>query len=264
MLRRFFFAYGLIAHLLFFAVYAYLAGFVGNLLVPKTIDSSPSANTLAAIGVDLLLLTLFAVPHSVMARPSFKRVWTRIIPQPIERSTYVLIANGFVCLLVWQWRAIDNVIWNVQHPASRAICWALFACGWLLVPAVSFMINHFDLFGTRQVWLNLKGRPNQPMPFRTPMLYAKIRHPLYVGWFIAFWATPTMTLGHLLFAVTMTLYMVIAVYFEERNLVEHFGHEYRDYQRRVPKYIPRLGGSAPTQPVPEATPDAIFTKTEVG
>ena len=248
MQRRLFFAYGLIAHLLFFAVYAYMAGFVGNLLVPKSIDSAP-ANTLAAAGIDVLLLALFAVPHSVMARTGFKRVWTRIVPKPIERSSYVLIANGFVCLLMWQWRGLTTVLWDVQQPAGRAVLWALFAAGWLLVPAVSFMINHFDLFGTRQVWLNLKGKPNEPLPFRTPSLYARMRHPLYMGWFIAFSATPTMTVGHLLFAATLTLYMVIAVWFEERDLVSHFGHEYADYQRRVPKFIPRLNGAASPPPV---------------
>lgn len=255
MRRWLFFLYGVGCHLMFLVCYAWLACFVGNIPLTKGIDSAPE-NTLAAAGIDLLLILLFGLQHSIMARPAFKKVWTRIIPPEIERSTYVLIANLVVFFLIWQWRGIDVVVWDVQHPTARMLLWGLFAAGWLMVPAVSLMINHFDLFGTRQVWLHLRGRPYAGLPFRTPMLYSRIRHPLYVGWTLAFWATPTMTLGHLLFAGSLTLYMVLAALVEERDLVNYFGDEYRDYQRRVPRYIPRLAASADTPVTHPAAPVA--------
>lgn len=240
MRRWLFFLYGVTAHVIFFGVYAYMAGFVGNFLVPKSIDSVARGPAVTAVVIDVLLLLLFAVQHSVMARPSFKRIWTRIVPEPIERSTYVMIANAVVILLMWQWRGIDRVVWDAEQPIVRAVLWGLFAVGWLLVPVASLLINHFDLFGTRQVWLYLRGRGYESLPFRTPSLYKHVRHPLYVGWMIAFWATPTMTAGHLLFAVVMTGYMIVAVvFFEERNLIEYFGRQYEDYRRRVPMFIPR-------------------------
>jgi protein-S-isoprenylcysteine O-methyltransferase Ste14 len=235
-----FFIYGVFCHLLFFALFAYMAGFVGNFLVAKSIDSAPG-NSLGAMAYDLLLIGLFGMQHSIMARPWFKRIWTRLIPPPIERSTYVLISSLFTFLLMWQWRGIGPVIWDVSNPLGRWTLWGLFATGWLLIPAASLMISHFDLFGTRQVWLYLRGRPYTALPFRTPLLYSRLRHPLYVGWALAFWATPTMSLGHLLFAGAMTLYMVIAARIEERDLVEHFGDLYRAYQLNVPRYFPRIG-----------------------
>ena len=246
MKRWIFYIYGVTCHLLFFATFAYLLGFVGNVVVPKSIDSSPTGSVATAVAIDLLLIAAFALQHSVMARPAFKRIWTRIIPQPIERSTYVLASCIVTILLMWRWQAIDVVVWDVQPPVARSLLWGLFATGWLLVPVVSLMIDHFDLFGTRQVWLFLRGRDYTDLPFRTPLLYNRIRHPLYVGWATAFWVTPTMTLGHLLFALAMTTYMAVAVWFEERDLVEHFGHRYEDYRRRVPMIWPRLarGGSA--------------------
>jgi protein-S-isoprenylcysteine O-methyltransferase Ste14 len=245
LVQRFVFAaYGVGCHLLFLLTYAYMAGFVGNLLVPISIDSTPS-DALSGVVVDIALMGLFALQHSIMARPWFKRRWTQFVPQPIERSTYVLLSCVALFLLMWQWRSINAVLWDVQQPLGRALLWGLFAAGWVLVPAVSLMINHFDLFGTRQVWLFWKRRPYAELPFKTPMLYSRIRHPLYIGWTMAFWATPTMTAGHALLAVVLTLYMAIAVVFEERDLVAHFGDEYRDYQRRVPKYIPRLGAATP-------------------
>jgi protein-S-isoprenylcysteine O-methyltransferase Ste14 len=221
-----------------------MAGFVGNLVVPKPIDAAP-APWGWAVTLDLVLIALFGLQHSIMARPWFKRLWTRIVPEPIERSTYVLLSCAVTLLLMWQWRGIDIVIWDVRHPAGRGLLWALFAAGWLLVPAVSLMINHFDLFGTRQVWLHLQQRPYAPVPFRTPLLYKYLRHPLYVGWMVAFWATPTMTLGHLLFAGALTLYMLLAIPFEERDLVNHYGETYRAYRRQVPMFVPRTGGSCP-------------------
>jgi protein-S-isoprenylcysteine O-methyltransferase Ste14 len=240
MRRWSFFVYGVFCHLLFLVTFAYLAGFVGNFLVPKSIDSAPAGGPGPAV-FDLVLIGLFGLQHSVMARPWFKRHWTRLVPQPIERSTYCLLSCLALFLLMWQWRGQGAVIWDVQDPLGRGLLWALFAAGWLLVPAVSLMINHFDLFGTRQVWLYLRGRPYTPLPFRTPLLYNRMRHPLYVGWALAFWAAPTMTLGHLLFAGSMTLYMALAARVEERDLVGHFGDTYRTYQQSVPMFLPRLG-----------------------
>ena len=243
MKRWIFYIYGVTCHLLFFATFAYLLGFVGNVLVPKSIDSSPTGSVATAVAIDLLLIGAFALQHSVMARPAFKRTWTRIFPQPIERSTYVLTSCIVTALLIWRWQAIDVIIWDVQPPVARLLLWGLFATGWLLIPVVSLMIDHFELFGTRQVWLFLRGREYTHVPFRTPMLYNRIRHPLYLGWATAFWATPTMTLGHLLFAAALTIYMAVAVCFEERDLVEHFGRQYEDYRRRVPMIWPRFAGS---------------------
>ena len=240
MKRRLFFLYGVSCHLLFLGTFAYMAGFVGNLLVPTKIDSTSKGTTAAAIAINLLLLGLFAVQHSVMARPAFKRIWTRIVPKPIERSTYVLASCVVTILLLWQWRGIDTVVWDVQHSFFRPALWGLFAIGWLMVPLVSLMIDHFDLFGTRQVWLYLRGRDYQSLPFRVPMFYKHVRHPLYIGWALAFWATPTMTMGHLLFAVVMTGYMGLAALVEERDLIAHLGHQYEDYRRRVPMFVPRL------------------------
>jgi len=240
MKRWLFFTYGVACYLLFLAVYAWFCGFTGNLLVPKSIDSPTSTPVGAAVAVNAALLLAFGLSHSVMARPVFKRVWTRIVPTPIERSTYVLVSCAALALLMWQWRSIDAVVWNIEHPAGRGIAWTLFAVGWLMVPGVSLMINHFDLFGARQVWLHLRGREYESLPFRTPMLYAHVRHPLYVGWALAFWATPTMTAGHLLFAIVLTAYMGLAALVEERDLVAHFGQQYEDYRRNVPRYVPRL------------------------
>src|SRR5262249_23172318 len=220
-----------------------LLGFVGNVLVPKSIDSSPSASVPTAVAIDLLLITAFALQHSIMARPGFKRTWTRITPQPIERSTYVLASCIVTIVLIWRWQAVDVVIWDVQPPVARWLLWGLCATGWLLVPAVSMMIDHFDLFGTRQVWLFLRGREYTHLPFRTPMLYDRIRHPLYVGWATAFWATPTMTLGHLLFATAMTTYMALAVWSGGGARADLSARQYEAYRRRVPMILPRLSRS---------------------
>jgi protein-S-isoprenylcysteine O-methyltransferase Ste14 len=242
-IKRFaYFVFGLGSHGMFLAVFLYFAGFVGNLLVPKSIDS-PAGDLPpgAAAAVDVLLLALFAVPHSVMARPAFKRWWTQFVPKPLERSVYVLIANLCVMLLMWQWRPIGPNLWDVQHPLGRALAYGLFAAGWLLVPLVSLLINHFDLFGTRQVWLHLKRRPYTPPPFRVPLLYRLVRHPLYVGWIVSFWATPTMSAGHVLFAGVLTAYMLVAIPIEERDLVDLYGERYEQYRRTVPALLPRPG-----------------------
>ncbi len=255
MKRVFFFLYGVACHLLFLATYIYLAAFIGNLFVPKSIDSAPAGPVGVAVFVNLLLLGLFAAQHSIMARPAFKRVWTRIVAKPIERSTYVLASCLVTFLVIWQWRTIDMVVWDVETPVLRIVLWALFAAGWLIVPGVTLLIDHFDLFGTRQVWLHLKEKEYTSLPFRTPLVYKHVRHPLYVGWTILFWATPTMTVGHLLFAAVLTGYMVLAVFAEERDLVDHFGHEYEEYRRRVPKFFPKFtagaaGFSAACEPQP--------------
>jgi protein-S-isoprenylcysteine O-methyltransferase Ste14 len=233
-----------------------MCAFVGDLLVPRTIDSATSTPMALAIAINLGLLLAFGWSHSLMARTGFKRVWTRVVPQPIERSTYVLVSCVMLGLLMWQWRGLPAVVWHIENAAGRALMWALFATGWLMVPAVSLMISHFDLFGTRQVWLFLKNRPYEPLPFRTPMLYARVRHPLYLGWALAFWATPTMTAGHLLFATVLSVYMGLATLVEERDLLAYFGDQYEDYRRTVPRFVPRLRSVA-GQPPRVAPQEAI-------
>jgi protein-S-isoprenylcysteine O-methyltransferase Ste14 len=234
------------AYLMFLAVYAYLAAFVGGFLIPRTIDGPVVSPTLPATVVNLLLVAVFAVQHSVMARPAFKRLWTRLVPTAIERSTYLVLANLVTLLLIWQWQPMGAVVWDVRQPLARTTLWVLFAAGWLAVPLVTLLINHFDLFGLRQVWLYFQGKPYTSLPFRTPLAYAHVRHPLYLGWALAFWATPTMTAGHLLFAGAMTVYMMAAAVVEERDLVGHFGAAYSKYRKQVPMFVPRL---RPLQPI---------------
>jgi protein-S-isoprenylcysteine O-methyltransferase Ste14 len=238
MQRTLYFGYGIACYLLFLVTYAYLACFVGNILVPRTIDVGPHAPFGCAIVIDLSLLLAFGVQHSVMARPAFKTWWTRLVPAPIERATYVLASCLILIALVWFWRPLDLVIWNVSNPLGWWLMTVLFAIGWLLVPLVSLAISHFDLFGVRQVWLYFMGRPYTSLAFHTPLPYNLVRHPLYVGWAIAFWATPTMTLGHLLLACVWSAYMLAASHVEERDLVAHFGRTYEDYRRRVPAFLP--------------------------
>lgn len=244
MKRWLFFYYGLANYILFFVVYAYFCLFVGNLVLSRTIDrpASSVAGALPALAVmvDLALIGVFALQHSVMARPGFKEVWTRVVPQPIERAMYMLASCLVLIALMVFWQPLPAIVWDITHPAGRIAMWLLFAGGWLMVPAVTYMISHFDLFGMRQVWLYLRGRQYESLPFRTPLLYAHVRHPLYIGWALAFWATPTMTVGHALFATALTCYMVLATYVEERDLVAHFGAKYEEYQRRVPRFIPKL------------------------
>jgi protein-S-isoprenylcysteine O-methyltransferase Ste14 len=252
MRRWLFFFYGVTSHLLFLATFAWLAVFVGDLVVPKTIDTPSDSPIGTALVIDLALLALFAAQHSIMARPAFKRVWTGIVPQPIERSTYVLFSCVVTWFLMWQWRAMDAIVWQVETPILRAVLWTLFGIGWLLVPAVSMMIDHFDLFGTRQVWLYLRQREYTPLPFRVPLLYKRVHHPLYVAFAIGFWAIPTMTAGHLLFAGVMTGYMALAALIEERDLVTYFGREYEAYRQQVPMFLPRLRRAAGGSVDPDA------------
>ena len=237
MSRVLIFAYGLIAYAFFFVTYLYAIGFVGNLFVSKGLDSAPTAPLGTALAINLALLTLFAVQHSVMARPWFKRALLRAIPQAAERSTYVLASSLALILLFWQWSPLGGVVWDVQDPVGRAALLAVFASGWLLVLVTTFLINHFDLFGLRQVWLHLRGQAYQPLGFVTPGPYRLVRHPLYLGWLLAFWATPTMTVTHLLFAAVTTAYILVAIQLEERDL-NNAHPEYADYQRSVPMILP--------------------------
>jgi protein-S-isoprenylcysteine O-methyltransferase Ste14 len=243
------FVYGVVAYAIFFVTFLYAAGFVGNLGVPKGLDAPATTPLATALLINLALLTLFALQHSVMARPAFKQWWTRVVPPPVERSTYVLASSLALLLLFWQWRPLGGVVWDVQDPRGRGLLHAAFVFGWLLVLVTTFLINHFDLFGLRQVWLHLRGRPYTPLPFTTPGPYRLVRHPLYVGWLFAFWATPTMTVTHLLFAGVTTAYILLAIRLEERDLVAAHP-EYAAYRRRVPMLIPRSQGADDVTPAP--------------
>jgi protein-S-isoprenylcysteine O-methyltransferase Ste14 len=251
--RVLFFVYGSVCYLVFFATFLYAIAFVGNFGVPTTLDGASAGSLWAALAVDLGLLKLFAVQHSVMARPWFKRAWTRLVPTPLERSTYVLFSSLALVLLFWQWRPLGGSVWTVHDPAARTILYALFAFGWGLVLVSTFLINHFDLFGLRQVWLYLVGRPYTHLRFGTPGPYRLVRHPLYVGWFFAFWATPTMSAAHLLFSVATTAYILVAIQFEERDLVREHGESYERYRRSVPMLVPfTRRRAAPAVPAPRA------------
>lgn len=229
--------YGVVCYAIFFATFLYAIGFIGNFGVPRSIDSIATTPLGTALAIDIALLGVFALQHSVMARPAFKRWWTRFVPSVIERSTYTLLSSLALILLFWQWRPIGGVIWQVDNELGRVLLYAGFAFGWALVLVSTFLINHFDLFGLRQVWLYFRGRPYVEIPFRTPGFYKLVRHPLYVGWFFAFWCTPTMTAAHLLFAVLTTAYILIAIQFEEHDLARAFP-EYATYRQRVPMLIP--------------------------
>jgi len=232
------FLYGVASYAVFFATFLYALGFVGNFAVPVTMDGTPVLSTGKAIVVDMLLLGLFALQHSVMARPFFKRWLTRFIPESAERSTYVLMSSLALIALFTFWQPLGGEVWTVTDPALRGVLWGFFAFGWLLVLVATFLINHFDLFGLRQVWLQLIGRPYSHLKFGTPGPYKLVRHPLYLGWLFAFWATPTMTGTHLLFAFVTTAYILVAIQFEERDLVDALGEDYRSYRERVPMIIP--------------------------
>lgn len=232
------------SYVFFLATFTYAIGFVGNLpLLPKTIDSGAAAPLLEAVLVNLGLLGLFAVQHSVMARRGFKRWWTRIVPESVERSTFVLASTAVLALLLWQWRPIaEPVVWSVTDPLGRGVLLAVFGLGWAVLLISTFLINHFELFGLRQVWANLRGQKLPEPVFHTPLFYRHVRHPLYLGFLLGFWATPHMTAGHLLFAAACTGYILIGIWFEERDLVAQFGDRYRVYRQQVGMLLPKLGG----------------------
>ena len=237
--RLMFFAFGLGSYVVFLVTFLYAIAFVGGLGMPTSLDDAAQSPISVAVTIDLLLLTVFAVQHSVMARRWFKEWWTQIVPWAIERSTFVLFASLALLLLFRNWQPIGIEIWTVESPALRAALWTLFAAGWSTVLVVTFLIDHFDLFGLRQVWLPLVGKPYKRIPFRTPLPYRVVRHPLYAGFLLAFWSTPHMTLAHLLFALVTTAYIVVAIQFEEQDLVAEFGPAYEEYRRRVPMLLPR-------------------------
>jgi protein-S-isoprenylcysteine O-methyltransferase Ste14 len=233
-------AYGAVAYLVFLVSFLYAIAFIGNIAVPRSIDNGISASLGEAIVVNLALLGAFGVQHSVMARPAFKRWWTRLVPNTIERSTYVLLSSLLLILLFWQWRTMPEIIWDVTWPAGRIGVWVLFWTGWVMALTATVLINHFDLFGLRQVYLAWREKPYTEIGFRTPLLYRVVRHPLQLGFLFAFWATPTMTAGHLLFAAATTAYILVALKFEEHDLIAALGEQYREYRRRVPMLIPGL------------------------
>lgn len=248
------FLYGTVAYLAFFATFCYFIGFVGN-LTPVGIDSPREAPLVLAALVNLGLVVLFGVQHTIMARPAFKRWVTRYIPPAIERSTFVLAATALLALMMWQWQPMGGIVWQVSDPAARGAIYAVYGFGWALLLFASFVINHFDLFGMRQVWLAFRGRPYTRITFRNPWLYRQVRHPLYLGFFLGLWAAPTMTVTHLALAAGLTAYILVGVRFEERDLArEH--PEYESYSRRVPRFFPRLPGRTAGPPLATGTSEA--------
>lgn len=237
-------AFGVISYAIFFGVFLYAIGFIGNLFVPNSLDAPPSSSLGFALTINLLLLTLFAVQHSVMARPFFKRWLTRYIPEPMERSTYVLATNIAMIAIYVGWQPLGYSVWELTNPVAVVVAYSLFFAGWIVVFASTCLINHFDLFGLRQVWLNFQGKPYTVLKFNTPGPYKLVRHPLYVGWIMVFWSTPTMTAGHLFFALVTTIYILVAIQLEERDLMDVHGVDYVNYRNEVPMLVPRIGSRA--------------------
>jgi protein-S-isoprenylcysteine O-methyltransferase Ste14 len=235
------FLYGVVCYAIFFLTFLYLVGFLSNLLVPRSIDVGLAATTLTALTINFALIALFGIQHTVMARPEFKKKWAKIVPTSIERSTYVLITSVILILLYWQWRPMTILVWEAEAAWLQYLLWAVFFGGFGLVLLSTFVIDHFDLFGLRQVWLNFRQKTYTHSPFKVTFFYKFVRHPLYVGWIMSFWGTPRMTVGHLLFAVGMTAYILIAIRYEERDLVHFLGDDYSRYREKVPMLIPRFG-----------------------
>jgi len=236
-----FFLYGAVTYLFFFATFCYLAGFIGDAIVPKSVSTGTPGPVATAILVNLSLIVLFGIQHTIMARISFKQWWAQFVPQPIERTTFVLITSVIFNLMFFFWQPLPGVIWSVDSQVGIAVLWGLFALGWLIVLASTFLINHFDLFGLRQVWLYLRGKEYTPLKFKKAGLYKYVRHPLMLGFLIAMWAVPTMTASHLMFAATMTLYIFLGVMVEEKTLVKLHGDSYRQYQKSTPGFFPLPG-----------------------
>ena len=235
--------FALVAYAIFFATFIYLIAFVGNVagVVPRTVDVGPAAPVATAAVIDIALIALFGLQHSVMARQGFKKWWTRVVPEPAERSVYVLMASAMLIILMSFWRPIDGTVWSVTNPIGEAILWGLFALGWGIVLISTFLLNHFELFGLQQAWFHMRGRQAEPPTLRQPMFYKWVAHPLYSGFFLAFWATPHMSYGHLLLAAGVSLYMLIAIRYEERDLTSYYGEDYTRYRSGVGMLFPRFG-----------------------
>ena len=243
------FGYGVLSYLIFLGTFLYAVAFVGGFGVHNPLDGATRNDVVRSVLIDLALLMVFALQHSIMARRWFKERWSMLVPWAIERSTYVLCASLALLLLMWQWRPIGIGVWVIQSPIARGVLWTLFGAGWAIVLLVTFLINHFDLFGLRQVWLPLVGKPYIPVSFKKPLPYRWIRHPLYFGFILAFWMAPTMTIAHLLFAIATSAYIVVAIQFEERDLLREHGAAYADYRRSVPMLLPvRRGPRAAARP----------------
>ena len=244
MARYVYVLYGVLAYAVFLATFLYLVAFLADVpWVRTTIDRGPPGSPGLALIIDLSLIGLFGIQHSVMARPSFKKAWTRLVPPPIERSTYIVFASATLIVLFAFWRPLPADIWQIENPGIRGIVWTTFALGWCVVLLSTFLINHFELFGLQQILQNWRGRTAARPRLHTPLLYKLVRHPLYAGFLVAFWAAPTMSAGHLVFALAMSAYVLIAIRFEERDLVETFGNQYAEYRNRVGMLIPRISGN---------------------
>jgi len=253
MKKAIFVLYGVVAYVVFFLTFLYAIGFVGDYVVVKSVDDGVPGVTVISIIINLILLGIFGLQHSVMARPGFKKWWTKFVPEPIERSTYVWLSSLALILLFWQWRPLPAVIWQVDNPIVVGLLTTLFFAGWLIVLGSTFIINHFDLFGLKQVFDYFNDRAKQAPVFAVRLFYKVVRHPLMTGFIIAFWATPYMTAGHLLFAIGTTGYILVALQLEERDLVDTFGDQYRQYQKEVPMLVPFTKGEGGGKETPTKT-----------